>query len=280
MTLYLNFRTLPVGGGVGGPKPWGGDGVAGPIALKLLSDASFAQRAIGKDVLFAVHGFNVNFENGVRSLGQLEAALNLEPSELFVGILWPGDFWLPVVNYPFEGATSIKCGDMLASYCNKQLTGARSLSFVSHSLGARLVLEAIEGLKQSARTVCLTAGAINDDCLTDEYAAATKNSTATSTLASREDLVLQLAFPVGDVIADILNTDHAFGQPALGRGGPAPAAGRTVSPSQIPDACDYDHGDYFPPAVTGVPEIGRWTKVAAFIAQAFRSQRQAWPPAC
>ena len=110
MTLYLNFRSSAVGGVVIGPRPWAGDGTAAAPALRLLRDAEFAQRALGKDVLFAAHGFNVDFENGARSLARLEAALDLDASEVFVGILWPGDFWLPFVNYPFEARRRSNAG--------------------------------------------------------------------------------------------------------------------------------------------------------------------------
>ena len=103
MTLYLNFRSANVGGVVINPRAWGGDGTAAPPQLTLVKDSDLASRAIGKDVLFAAHGFNVNFECGARSLGRLESALGLGASELFVGVLWPGDWWLPVINYPFEG---------------------------------------------------------------------------------------------------------------------------------------------------------------------------------
>lgn len=144
MTLFLNFRSATVGGSVIDPYVLEGDGTAIPLQLRRLADNELSTRAAGKDILFAAHGFNVNYENGARSLGRLDVSLGLTGPEMFIGILWPGDWWLPAVNYPFEGATSIRCGDRLARYCNAQLGGARSLSFVSHSLGARVVLEAVE----------------------------------------------------------------------------------------------------------------------------------------
>src|SRR5579863_7031136 len=99
-------------------------------------------------------------------------------------MLWPGDAWLPVVDYPFEGSVAIDCGRKLADFCNRWCTGAQSISFLSHSLGARLVLEAVAHLGRQARAVCLMAGAINRDCLTAEYARAAANAAAISVLAS------------------------------------------------------------------------------------------------
>jgi hypothetical protein len=210
-------------------------------------------------------------------LGHLDLALNLGPSELFIGILWPGDWWIPAINYPFEGATSIKCGQNLAAFCNENLNAARSVSFASHSLGGRLVLEAVENLNRPARVTCLTAGAVNADCFQTEYAASVGMSDSLSALASREDRVLQLAFPLGDIIADLLNQDHALGEPALGRNGPEQPVDGKVAPSQIPDDEGFDHGDYFPPSESGPIAPGRWSNVVGFILRAFRGERQTWP---
>ena len=48
-----------------------------------------------------------------------------------MGVLWPGDAWIPVVNYPFEGNDARNSGNNLADYCNTELGSALSLSFVS-----------------------------------------------------------------------------------------------------------------------------------------------------
>jgi hypothetical protein len=277
VTLYLNFRSQTVGGSVIAPRVMEGDGTADPPMLRIITDDALAARAAGKDLLFATHGFNVNYENGARSLGRLDTALALAASELFVAVLWPGDWWLPAVNYPFAGGPAQQCGQKLASYCNDKLGGAHSFAFVSHSLGARVILEAVENLSRPARIVCLTAGAVNDDCLTGEYSNAAANGQATSTLASRKDTVLQLAYPVGDLIADALHGDHPFGEPALGRSGPAQPTAPTVRPSQIPDAAGYNHGDYLPPSDPQPLTPGKWSNVASYILRTFRAERPTWP---
>ena len=60
------------------------------------------------------------------------------------------------------------------------------------------------------------AAAINRDGLTAEYALPLSEMTNVTTLASRNDRTLELAFPVGDLIADVLQTDHAAVPPSLG----------------------------------------------------------------
>ncbi len=232
----------------------------------------------GKNVLFAVHGFDVSYQQGACSLGQLEPQLSLGLSDIYFGVLWPGDYWIPVINYPFEGDVAIDCGRRLATFCKLWLSRAQSISFVSHSLGARLVLETIENLDRTARAVCLTAAAVNKDCLSTEYAGATANSSAVSLLASHNDLPLRLAFPIADLIADLLHEDHTPFQPALGYDGPPrPAQPPILFPWQIPDGDDYGHGDYLPPASGLATTDAKWHRVARFMANAYRGQPQKWP---
>lgn len=273
MTYYLNCRSAHVAGSVIDPYALQGDATADPFSYQPVSEDAVEQLADGMDILLGVHGFNVDFADGVESLGLLEPALKLGASEVFFGVLWPGDWWLPVINYPFEGEVAIDAGRRLADYCNRCFASANSISFVSHSLGARLVLEAVKSLQQPARSVCLTAGAINRDCLATEYAPATNNSKAISLLASRKDWVLQIAFAVGDPIADILHQDHEMFEAALGYCGPPTPVPTPVSPPwQISDAEGFRHDNYLPP-----DDSGKWLKSAEFMSRAFHNQAQDWP---
>ncbi len=282
MSLYLNFRSQSVGGSVVDPYVLEGDGTASPPELRSVDWNNLGSLVSGRNVLFGVHGFNVSYEFGARSLGQLEPHLGLTPADVFFGVLWPGDYWLPVVNYPFEGDVSMDCGRRLAASCQRWFAAAQSLSFVSHSLGARLVLEAVKNLARPARVVCLTAGAINQDCLAAEYAVATANSTSISLLASRDDWVLKVAFRIGDPISDLFHDDHRAFERALGsEGPPCPAMPPIRPPWQIPDAADYGHGDYLPPGDAVQNDEGiagaKWPRVASFMARAFRGEPQTWP---
>ncbi len=280
MTLYLNFRSQAVAGSVIDPIVLSGDGTAGQPALQVLPPAKLAALTAGKTVLFGVHGFNVNRDEGIRALARLEPRLQLSSGDVFIGVLWPGDFWIPVINYPFEGGDAMDCGRRLATFCNTHLTETASFSFVSHSLGARLVLEAVANLGAKAKEICLAAAAINRDCLTTEYASAAGNTGQVSLLASRSDHVLKLAFPIGDPISDLLNADHTPFQPALGYSGPKPV-GPALAPWQIPKEAGYDHSDYLPPSSPTVPPPpargAKWVKAAEFMGLAFRGERQSWP---
>jgi hypothetical protein len=285
MTLYLNFRSQAVGGSVIDPYLLQGTGTTTPPSLSAVAPQSIGAVLGGRNVLFATHGFNVSYQAGACALGNLEAQLvsdgYISPSDCFVGVLWPGDFWIPVINYPFSGGAAIDSGKRLAAFCNRWQSSIQSASFVSHSLGARVVLQAVSRLQRKARSVCLTAAAINRDCLQSEYESAAKNSNSISILSSHNDLVLKLAFPVGDPIADLLDPDHTPFEPALGLNGPpVPAEQPILSPWQTPDSPPYDHGDYLPPSNAPLPDPNPrplWPKAVEFMGRAYRGNPQNWP---
>jgi hypothetical protein len=278
MTLFLDFRTQDVGGSVAGPFLY--EGTADPYTVRAISPAEARVRSAGKNLLVAAHGFNVSRPSGARSLAQIEPALALGPSDLFIAVLWPGDYWLPVVNYPFEGSVAIDCGQRLANACDDWFAAATSLTFASHSLGGRLILEAVANLGRPAQALCLTAAAVNQDCLTAEYAGAAKNALRIAILASHEDMVLKIAFRIGDPISDLLHDDHSYFEKALGYDGPpVPAPLPVLAPWQISDRENYGHGSYLPKgdAMRPPDPTAQWWKVATFMAQTFRGRPQNWP---
>ena len=279
MNYFINLRAGPYGA-VCDPYVIAGDITAGDPVMKSVPFESVPALVQGKNVLLATHGFNVGYQDGVRSLGRFSQSLAPTSNEFVFGVLWPGDWVIPAINYPFEEKIAAHAGQLLGKFCNRWLTGAGNLSLVSHSLGARVVLEAAGALNRRARTLCITAGAIGADCLTASYRAAAANCDAIQTLSSMEDMVLAMAFPVGDIIADILDLDHKPFERALGRRGPEVPYGPTVAPFQIPDAADYGHGDYLPPSSSALPPAdpnAKWSKSVAFMGRAFRRQSQSWP---
>jgi hypothetical protein len=285
VTLFLNCRSQPVGGSVAGPFLMEGSGTTTPPSLSIVAPERIGAVLARRSVLFATHGFNVSYQAGACALGNLEAQLIadgfLGGSDCFVGVLWPGDFWIPVINYPFAGGPAMDSGNRLATFCNRWQSAMQSVSFISHSLGARLVLQCVAKLQRKARTVCLTAAAIDRDCLLSEYQSAAKNSESISILSSANDLVLKLAFPLGDPIADLLELDHTPFQPALGfKGPPVPADPPILAPWQTPDTPPYNHGDYLPPSGAPLPDPNPhplWPAAARFMGHAYRGKPQDWP---
>jgi hypothetical protein len=273
VTYFLNFRSAGVGGAVIDPYLLEGDGTSDPPSLSVVPWTQVPSVFAGRNILFATHGFNVNYAAGARALGQLGDYLRLPSPNLFIGLLWPGDAWIPVIDYPFEGDVAIDCGQRLAQFCNGWAAGARSFSFASHSLGARFVLQAIMAINGRVDTACIAAGAINCDCFTAEYAAALGRAATVSLLASHNDDVLKIAFTIGDPFADLLHDDHTPFRPALGYSGPAiPASAQILAPWQIGDSEDYGHGDYLPS-----DGDDKWKKVADFMRLTFLRLPSPWP---
>jgi hypothetical protein len=202
----------------------------------------------GREVFFAVHGFNVHQADGVAHLANWFDIMQIG-SAVPIGILWPGDCILPVfVDYVLEGNEAIQSGKLLASFLNTNFQTTVSLCFVSHSLGARVVLQTIDGLNKSfrIRRTLLMAGAIDDDCLTAEYKAAANKIDEISILASTRDEVLALAYPLGNPLQGIIDCGHPYYHAALGREGPRQTIPQVHPDWQIPVKFDYGHLDYIP----------------------------------
>ena len=215
------------------------------------------RRVAGRDLILATHGFNVDQRRGVESLSLWATACPLPSNSLFVGILWPGDSRIPVlVDYVYEGVEAIASGKLLAAYLNAHAGQAASLSFASHSLGARTVLETVAGLSLPVRRMTLMAGAIENDCLAREYSGAARKAGQIVVVASRSDDVLKWLFPAGNLIGEIVMHGHPYDRTALGRNGaemPFPQ-GVSVDPWQIPVDWDYGHLDYLPKDAIGSSE--------------------------
>jgi hypothetical protein len=244
---FLSTRAHSVGGPVGPVKILDADrpGHSGDLTRDLLDAIR------GREIFLGVHGFNVNQKNGIAHLTDWFDNMQIGTA-VPIGILWPGDCILPIfVDYIFEGNEAIQSGKLLAAFLNTNFTGAVSLCFASHSLGARVVLQTIDGLAQSfrIRRTLLMAGAIDNNCLTAEYSAAANKIDEISILASTRDDVLALAYPLGSPLQGIIDRGHPYYHEALGREGPAEpslSSPRLQPDWQIPENLDYGHLDYLP----------------------------------
>jgi hypothetical protein len=244
MTLFLDVRLWPVGGNLATK-------VATVQATNIgnyqsISPDQLLSAIRGRHVLIATHGFNVNRADGIACLSNWEGLLQLAPPSVFVGLLWPGDsVWLHGLDYPEEPAIANAAGQLIGPFLDANFAGAASISFASHSLGARVLLATVSNMSQPVRRATIMAGAIDDDCLNTEFQAAAAKIGKISVLASDRDTVLEWAFPLGNLAGGILTEGHPWWHEALGRGGPAnPKPGNFLAPYEIPDNWNFDHGDY------------------------------------
>jgi pimeloyl-ACP methyl ester carboxylesterase len=207
------------------------------------------QSVQGRDVLLGTHGFHVNRADGISNLSHWAEWLATAPNGVFLGVLWPGDSkWIPFLDYPVEGNEAIKSGQLLAAYLAANFAGAASISLASHSLGARVVLETIRRLPSSIRVnaLILMAGAIDDNCLSNEYRDAVARVGKISVLASQCDDVLKWAFPLGNPLSGILTRGDPYWHAALGRTGPTPPdqPANLVKAPILPNSWDFGHFSY------------------------------------
>jgi hypothetical protein len=231
----------------------------------------------GKRVCFVVHGFNVPLVAGVRSLGPPAAAfealagppLAMPGADLVVPVVWPGDGFI-LWSYFTAFAHAATVGARFSDFLRSSAFSAASVSFISHSLGARVVLETVRQTLAASggaprvpfETAVLMAAAVDDDALdTPAFApvAGPGGLRRIVVLSSMTDTVLSGDFPLGDVVDGVLFAGYAADARAMGRFGPAfqdgaPAAAKT---EWYAIAGQQDHGDYLPAG--GAPPTQGWT---------------------
>jgi len=245
MSLFLDLRLQPVGGGLSGSvNTCQGTNAGDYTGLSLNELLAVIQ---GRHVMIAAHGFNVNRAAGIACLSNWNMLLQLpQPYSAFLGLLWPGDsIWAHGLDYPSEPKVADEAGALAAAFINAHFQRAASISFASHSLGARVVLATISHLSLPVRRLVLMAPAIDDNCLTTEFQAAAAKVGTVSVLASKKDEVLSAAFPLGNFFAGIIAAGHPWWRGALGHGGPVlPWPANFQAPFEIPDNWKFEHGNY------------------------------------
>lgn len=255
MTNFLDVRLQPVGGELAARVATCQGSNIGNYSGLLANDFLAAIR--GRHVLIATHGFNVNRADGIACLSNWESILQLPQASAFLGLLWPGDsIWAHGLDYPGEPKIADATGQLMAPFLDANLQAAASVSFASHSLGARVVLATIANLKLPVRRLTLMAGAIDDNCLTGEFASAVVKVERVSVLASRKDTVLSRLFPMGNFFAGIIDAGHPWWRAAIGHCGPAKTWPANFQPPfEIPVEWNFDHHNYLQVDQPAAPDM-------------------------
>jgi hypothetical protein len=245
-------------------RAWGRGGPVGSLKVsdgtKFFRDATALLNDIrGRDVFLMAHGYHVDRQNGTQSLTQWKSKLKIDAQPVFIGVLWPGDCILPIfIDYVWEGSEAEKSGTMLGEFVRDNFGFAASLTFASHSLGARVMLQAIQTLadSQRVRNLILLAAAIEDDTLLNEFNGAANKVDRINVVYSWEDHVLELAYPGGNLIGGLIERGDPNVKAALGRLGPsAPWPEKIVPNPRLPSFWNYGHTDH----MTTSPVVGDFT---------------------
>ncbi|MEA3246160.1 MAG: alpha/beta hydrolase, partial [Gemmatimonadota bacterium] len=226
-------------------------------------------------VTFVIHGFNVNRASGRAKLHAFAEGLAAhgggggDGSRAMVAVTWPGDSWAGPLGYPLEGNDADDTAAALADFIETWIPGGATFDFVTHSMGARVAFETMRRLPRGAYTfgqVCVMAAAVDDFSVSEPpvYRGVVERAARVASLASRSDLVLRLAYPLGDLVQAFLFFWKDVSGLALGYHGPRPgrfaAIPANVLARQIPDSDGVGHGDYL---YSGMPNA-RQRRAAGF----------------
>jgi pimeloyl-ACP methyl ester carboxylesterase len=258
-------------------KPEGGKLLV-PGELKGLLDAQSR-----RECLVLVHGFrNADSEAAEAYFGFRKRQKEIFGAPDITGFdrrfgdtYWPGDadWWLfldkaDFLIYRSAVGTAVEAAQELAGLL-RRMTSLERVDFIGHSLGCRVVLETLLLLRARATPaigrVVLMAAAVPSEMMENggrlfglltELAA---QSARIHVLHSKNDLVLHLAFPLGQ---GSLGGNEASSR-ALGRFGPSPwmpGFRSTLTERQIAGA---GHGDYWghsktPPSRTATDNAGKF----------------------
>lgn len=217
---------------------------------------------LGRLVAF-VHGYSDSYSGGTRNyeafLKLLDAEWGPPPGRLVPDLgrlFWPGDKdWgmLSLISFPLELEPADESASRLAAFI--ETVGKRErpvrLDIIAHSLGCRVVLNALTILAKShagsqgthmvgsveVHTVCLMAGAVPVEYVGpgEKYWDGVSLPRRMSCLYSHADPVIGLAAPLGYTAAG-----ERFFPPCIGYAGPP--AGFPGSGEEIYGA---GHGDYW-----------------------------------
>ena len=233
----------------------------GPLARRLRAPS--ARTLSGRTrALLLVHGYNNDETDARDAYGVLLRGLPpsvLSAFDCVVEFQWPGDSYLRkavgAAMYPQQIETARAAARLLAAELVRAAgaSGGRlRVSVVAHSLGCRLILEAIaDGVFRAGSAprldlVLLMAAAVPVNLVRSGHLGAKLATGGTRPskiviLHSRADRVLRWAFPVGQGIAWNLRIETAWHREAVGRWGEPFRAGTDVTPFPT----GYGHSDYW-----------------------------------
>lgn len=150
-----------------------------------------------------VHGYHSSAEGAASSYSTIAQAM---PELKMIELYWPGGAL--ALGFPIDVHRATEAGWRLRDILNGCMD-ASALDVQTHSLGARVAMEALKWAGLKIRHLILTAPAVENDCLTGEFKDVIENVETLNVFCSSGDPVLKKTYPLG-----------AFGRQALGLYGP------------------------------------------------------------
>lgn len=208
------------------------------------------------EAVVLVHGYNNSFDQAHQAYNAFRdrqygfstiVAPGLEA--LLIDTYWPGDWGLiSSILYAVDLSTAKKAAPLIAAHLGS-MPNVRIVHFLAHSMGCRLVLEALDILRNTPTLtvgkVSLMAAAVPATMVAPggQLADAIASPQSVQVLFSSADHVLHYYFPPGESSAG-----EGFFPTALGR--EPPALPSNTAKIQVAMA---DHSDYWPSTDTPQP---------------------------
>jgi pimeloyl-ACP methyl ester carboxylesterase len=163
----------------------------------------------GQEFIFT-HGYNSVGEQ-VRDYYRANAEVMRETGITIppVGWLWPGlgGNWVEAAEFHRAQAQADLSAFKFADYLN----GQEAAVVMAHSLGAKVVLEAVIKHGAKIKLLVLIGAAVDASCFTTDYAAANKTVQKVHVFYSQRDEVLGRAFMLDQVFTHALGHDGPVG---------------------------------------------------------------------
>ena len=174
-----------------------------PAGRQELSLADLRDSVTGKSVLVLVHGFNNEFEDIIRAYGIIDSQVQAHLSEWYdevIGFTWPGGD-SPLDWYAPKRRAGV-VGPRLAQFLQHFAGEAATIDLMSHSLGARVVLGALNLLPaDSVRANFMTASAVDNEVIEPHqkyFAAVRTGATESIVFHTKNDSVLKSAYRLAE----------------------------------------------------------------------------------
>lgn len=209
-------------------------------------------------ILFLVHGYNNSHKDAEDSyklfidnlLESIRRGGSRNGPDLVAKFHWPGDVSTMLgttAGYPLDITNARTAAERVAALFNRLVRArpALRITLVGHSMGCRLILEA---LKRHGQQQLAAVGVVGLMAAASPVEFCERNGRLFPTgqpprhmlkFFSEQDSVLQFAFPLGQWLAYQWQIEDDNYSRAMGRHGDPPEFGRTISRPQ------NKHGDYW-----------------------------------
>jgi esterase/lipase superfamily enzyme len=181
----------------------------GTSAEAPISDDDFRTAIQDQRLLLLIHGYHNKRENIIGGYSMIDGALRAKNAvgsgarayHQVIGIAWPGGF--TKISYLAAKLRANALGDSVFARLRKIVEAAKAVDIMTHSLGARVILKALQNADPNSETVrnlFLTAPAVDDESIQqgEKFFISTQACRKVFVLHSGNDKVLKLTYPLMD----------------------------------------------------------------------------------